>query len=324
MNPVWVVVLSWLAGVAARAYLLRVDYRQYPSYPQGYAIHLSVGVIAAFLGALALPALVAGEFAAASFLALAATQFREVRRIEREALAHLEEAELVRRGPAYIEGIARVFEARNYLAMLVALLVSAALEVVRPGPVPAVALAAAVTAVSLATLGRAARGITVGDIAAIRSGRVEFDGPLMTVEGAVLTNVGLPAARESFRKLALAAVIEPRGPAAAATLANPGQRQAILHDVAARLGVRMDLDEPEFAPLARRLVQTDAVVVVVVPQHGDFAALAQAIRSVPVLEASVRLPRGRAGPLPGPRAAGSLVPRRLEAGPLASRGGETA
>ena len=65
-------------GFLARLYMLRTDYRQYPSYPQGYVIHLSVGLIASFLGAVALPALLAENYEAATFLALAATQLREV------------------------------------------------------------------------------------------------------------------------------------------------------------------------------------------------------------------------------------------------------
>ncbi len=101
--------------------MLRTDYRQFPGYPQGYSVHLSLGFIAAALGAIAPPAIVNGDLAAASFLALAATQFREVRSAERETLRNLEETELVPRGPAYIEGIARVFETRNYLAMLTGL-----------------------------------------------------------------------------------------------------------------------------------------------------------------------------------------------------------
>src|SRR5690606_22861870 len=93
-------------GSLARIYMLRIDYRQYPSYPQGYVIHVSLGVVASFLGAIVVPAVVTGDFAAASFLALAATQFREVRTVERETLTRMEETELVPRGKAYIEGIA--------------------------------------------------------------------------------------------------------------------------------------------------------------------------------------------------------------------------
>lgn len=315
MDTVWAVVLGSLAGIATRAYTLRVDYRQYPSYPQGYAIHLSMGLIASFLGALAFPALLAREFAAASFLALAATQFREVRKIEREALANLEETELVRRGAAYIEGIARVFEARNYLAMLVALLISTLLVSTRPAPVAAVVLTLLLTVGAVATIGKSARGPTVGHIATVRPARVEFQGPLLTVEGAVLLNIGRAQAREVYLERAVAAIIEPKDRAAAATLANPGQRQAILHDVVARVGVRMDVDEPEFAPIARRHIEKDAVVLVLIPQIEDFEAVARTIRSVPVLEASVRL----AGYRSRQDGKGSVVPRRLDGGGPAHR-----
>ncbi|HEY8498379.1 MAG TPA: YIEGIA domain-containing protein [Limnochordales bacterium] len=306
-GTVWAVVMGSLAGTALRVYTLRVDYRQYPSYPQGYAIHLSMGLVASFLGALAFPALMAREFAAASFLALAATQFREVRKIEREALTGLEETELVRRGAAYIEGIARVFEARNYLAMLVALVATSLLVLLRPPPAAGAALSAGVAAAGALTIGRSARGATVGQIARVRPARIEFDGPLLTVEGAVLVNVGRAQAREVYLRQAVAVLIEPRDRAAAATLASPGQRQAILHDVVARVGVRMDVDEPEFAPISRRHVEKDAVVVVIIPQVGGYDEVADAIRRVPVLESSVRL----AGYAAGPGGAGSLVPRRL-------------
>lgn len=301
----WAVVLATLAATAARWYMLRVDYRQYPSYPQGYAIHLSLGFVAAFLGALAVPALLEREYAAASFLALAATQFREVRKIEREALLQLEETELVRRGAAYIEGIARVFEARNYITMLAALL---ACFVVVWGrltwPVAAAAVAAACGAV-VAVAGRAGRGLSLGQIARIRPASLEFEGPLLTVEGAVLLNVGRQEAREVFRRQAVALVIEPHDAAAAATLASPGQRQAILHDLAARVGVRMDVDEPEFAPIARRRAQDGSLVVVMVPVLQDMDAMLDAVARTPVLESSVRTV--------GQRVRGGFPPARLAA-----------
>src|SRR5690554_3354403 len=101
------VILGTLGGSLSRLYTLRIDYRQYPSYPQGLTIHLALGAIAAFLGAVAAPAIAAEEYAAATFLALAATQFREVRNMERQTLLNLETSELVPRGTAYIEGIAR-------------------------------------------------------------------------------------------------------------------------------------------------------------------------------------------------------------------------
>ena len=288
METPWTVLLATLAGSVARWFMLRVDYRQYPSYPQGFAIHLSLGLIAAFLGALAAPAVLAREFAAASFLALAATQFREVRKIEREALLHLEGTELVRRGAAYIEGIARVFEARNYVTMLTGLLSSLALELLRPTPAVGVGVAAVSAVAVVLTAGRSGRGLRVGDLCRIRPARVEFHGPLLSVEGAVLLNVGRQEAREIWSRQAAAFVLEPKGPAAAATLGSPGQRQAILHDLVARVGVRLDVDEPEFTPVARRRAKDGAVVVVLIPMLASQQLMVDTIARTPVLESSVR------------------------------------
>ncbi|HEY8486811.1 MAG TPA: YIEGIA domain-containing protein [Limnochordales bacterium] len=306
LSDPWVVAWSTLAGSLARWYLLRVDYRQYPSYPQGYAIHLSLGLVAAFLGALAVPALVAREYAAASFLALAATQFREVRKIEREALLQLEETELVRRGSAYIEGIARVFEARNYVTMLAAILSAALLSLLRPSWWAAGLLGLGCAAAVVATAGKAGRGLRLGDIARVRPAALRFDGPLLTVEGAVVVNVGRAESRDTFLRMARAFVIEPLDEAAAATLANPGQRQALLHDLVARVGVRMDVDEPEFAPLARRRAQDGSVVVVLIPVLQDVELMLDTLRRVPVLEAGVRVV--------GQAARDGLSPRRLQGG----------
>lgn len=116
-----IILIGTAIGTIARFYTLRVDYRQYPGYPQGYLLHLTLGLIAAALGAVALPALLKEEYAAVTFLALAAQQFREIRNMERESLINIEKTELVKRGDAYIEDIARKFEARNYLALLTGL-----------------------------------------------------------------------------------------------------------------------------------------------------------------------------------------------------------
>ncbi|HOL18221.1 MAG TPA: YIEGIA domain-containing protein, partial [Bacillota bacterium] len=54
-------------GLVSRYLMLRSDYRQYPAYPHGYVTHLSLGLIAAVLGALAVPALLEKEFTAVTF-----------------------------------------------------------------------------------------------------------------------------------------------------------------------------------------------------------------------------------------------------------------
>lgn len=119
-----IILLGIIAGFVTRIIILKTDYRFYPGYPHGYVTHLSLGFIAASIGAVAVPALVNKDFAAVTFLSMAAQQFRDIRNIERETLNKLEANELVGRGQDYIEGIASVFESRNYLVMLASLLVS--------------------------------------------------------------------------------------------------------------------------------------------------------------------------------------------------------
>ncbi|HEY8417967.1 MAG TPA: YIEGIA family protein [Limnochordales bacterium] len=291
MDVVVPVAMGVAAGTLARLLLLRRDYRQFPSYPQGYTIHLSLGFIAAALGAIAPPAIATGDLAAASFLALAATQFREVRTVERESLMNMEKTELVPRGTAYIEGIARVFEARNYLAMLTALAASlAGVCGAAFGPWWSAAAGAAVGLVSIFLLQGLMSGQRIGDIAIVKPARLEFKGPLLTVAGVNIMNVGLPASRRRYLEEGLAVVIVPKDANARATLANLGQRQAIAHEVAMLLGLKMDVDEPEFTPLARQNPATGEVVLAIVPLLRDEAALVRAVEYVPVLEGTVRKP----------------------------------
>ncbi len=276
--------LGILAGLAMRLYLLRSDYRQYPSYPHGFISHLALGVVAAFIGAVAVPALLSGEFTAATFLALAAQQFREVRAMERTTLGNLESSELVSRGPAYIEGIARVFEARNYLVIAVALLVSggAALVTVEVGV--AMGIVAFVAASFLA------QQESMGEVARVEPAPLSFDGPGLYVGDVFIMNVGLQASRRTILEHGLGAILAPKNDDARDTLANDGQRQAILHDVSVVLGVRRDVDEPEFTPLMRRDLESGRLALFIVPVEPDVESLLRTVERVPVLESS----RGRA------------------------------
>ena len=274
----------------ARLYMLRRDYRQYPSYPQGWAVHLFVGFIGAAIGAVIVPAVLEKEYAAVSFLILAASQFREVRNVERATLGAMESTELVQRGTAYIEGIARVFEARNYLSIWVAFSVAVVAEL---GVEPLwVRLGACALAGLLVTvlLSRLMRGLKIGDIAAVELAQLYFEGALLKVEETVMMNVGLHAARAVYMERGLAAKIIPDGPNAKATLANLGQMQAIAHDVAAMIGVYMDVGEQEFIPMVRRNPGSGCLYLVMVPSEADEQAFLAAVRRVPVLEGAVRKP----------------------------------
>src|SRR5690625_1983619 len=116
------IIIGTLLGFICRISLLRTDFRQYPTYPTGRIIHLSFGLIAAFIGAVAVPAVIESDWTAVTFLGLAATQFREIRSMERETLEKVDNQELVKRGAAVIEGMAHAFEGRNYLVMFVGLI----------------------------------------------------------------------------------------------------------------------------------------------------------------------------------------------------------
>lgn len=276
-----IVILSGVAaGFLARWMMLRSDYRHYPTYPHGQLIHLAVGFIAAGLGAVAVPAIAKPDYVAVTFLVLAAQQFRDVRNMERETLLRLEETKLIPRGTDYIEGIARVFEARNYLVIFTALITSAATQwwgwqyALAAGPL---SILAAVKMMS---------GKQIGEVADIVPGRVWFKGSLLMVEDVVIMNVGLPRAREKILSEGMGVLIKPKNDDARLTLHAPGQRQAIIHDVVSILGSKVDIAEPDLMPLARKQVDQGYLALFIVANEPDLEFLMEIIKRVPVLESA--------------------------------------
>ncbi len=277
-------------GFAARCLMLRSDYRQYPAYPHGYITHLSLGLVAALLGALAIPALLEKEFTAVTFLSLAATQFRDIREIERETLSKLDLSNLVARGPDYIEGIARVFEARNYLVMLIALLVSGVSY--GAGFEAGFILGAFALLAALYLM----RGPVVGDIGTVRPAEIAFQGPNLFVENIHFMNLAREEVRRTVLERGLGVVIEPVDDNAREILANNGQRMAIAHDAAIQLGIYRDVDTAEFTPVLRRDLDTGRIAMLILPLEKDSECLVEAVKNVPVLESSATRPlKSRAG-----------------------------
>ena len=80
------VIFGVAIGTLARVYMFRTDYRQYPTYLHGKIIHIALGFIAAGLGTVASHLLMEENFTAITFLTVAASQFREVRNMERNTL----------------------------------------------------------------------------------------------------------------------------------------------------------------------------------------------------------------------------------------------
>ncbi len=275
-----VIAVGIAAGLINRWLLLRSDYRHYPTYPHGQLVHLALGFIAASLGAVAVPAIAKPDFVAVTFLVLAAQQFREVRNMERETLMKLEESKLVSRGTDYIEGIARVFEARNYLVIMTALLTSGAAQLW------GVKAAFIISPVSIMLTLRLMSGSFIGDIAEVKKGLVHFEGSLLMVDDVVIMNVGLPQTRKKIMDEGLGVIIKPVDDNARLNLDAPGQRKAIIHDVVSILGSKVDINETELMPLARKQVDKGYLAFFIVANEPDLEMLIEIVKRVPVLEST--------------------------------------
>lgn len=279
-NYLGIIIAGTLAGTISRLLLLRVDYRQYPGYPHGIVAHISLGFIASALGAVAIPAILEPDFAAVTFLALAAQQFREIRNIERNTLENLENNELVKRGNDYIEGIARTFEARNYLVMGTSVATGVAYLL---GNLPA-ALIVAVLAILFSRTFMA--GETIGDICDVEPAKLHFENTILMVNDIGITAVGLKEMREMIIRDGLGVLIKPKNANARATIHDLGQRMAIAHTAAVIMGVKKDIDTPELTPLVRKNLDTGEAGLYIVPVEKDMEALLLAVKRTPVLESS--------------------------------------
>jgi hypothetical protein len=278
------IIIGVFFGVLSRLNMLRTDYRQYPTYPHGRIIHLSLGVIAAGLGAVAVPSLLDKNYTAVTFLALAAQQFRDVRNMERQSLDKIDALELVPRGAAYIEGIAMVFEGRNYLVIFSAFL-AAFFSIMFAWYW---GIAAGILSIFIAI--RFKSGKKLGEIADIEVAEVRLDGPDLYVDHIYIMNVGLEDSRRIIRERAIGLLVKPKNRNCRVTIANLGQRQAILHDVSTILGVYRDSGEPSLIPLSKLDIQTGVLAVYLLPGERDAAKAQKAMMRVPVLESAVRMP----------------------------------
>ncbi|WP_419873768.1 YIEGIA family protein [Candidatus Pristimantibacillus sp. PTI5] len=271
-------------GIISRLLMLRTDYRQYPTYPHGRIIHISLGVIAAALGAVAVPALFNKDYTAITFLTLAAQQFRDVRKMERETLTKIDSMELVGRGSTYIEGIAMVFEGRNYLVIMTALLTSLFSIMAN------IWIGILAGAVSLLLVEKLKSGKAISHIAAVQEAEVKVDGPDLFVGDIYIMNVGLKANQDIIAKRGMGFILTPYNSNGKVTMSNLGQRQAILYDMATILGVYRDDGEPALIPMAKLDMKDGRLAVFILPQEMDADKGKQVILRVPILESAVRMP----------------------------------
>ncbi|NKE04896.1 YIEGIA family protein [Mesobacillus selenatarsenatis] len=278
------IVFGIAIGTLSRLLMLRTDYRQYPTYLHGKIIHVALGFIAAGLGTVAGPAIMEEEFTAITFLTLAASQFREVRNMERNTLTELDSYELVSRGKTYIEGIAIAFESRNYLVIFTSLVSTLAYLIFNVWA----GIIAAIIAVIISH--KLMSGRKLKDIVEIEYMEPRFDGAGLYVDNIYIMNIGLPERQKEVLRYGMGFILKPKNMNARSTIANLGQRQAVLHDLSVALGVYRDSGTPALVPLAKRDLDDGRVGVFVLPQERDIDRAITVIGDVPTLENAIRMP----------------------------------
>ncbi|MBU7593317.1 YIEGIA family protein [Metabacillus halosaccharovorans] len=278
------VLFGVIVGVLTRLHMLRTDYRQYPTYLHGKIIHVALGFIAAGLGTVAVPSIMEEDFTAITFLTVAASQFRDVRNMERNTLTVLDEYELVPRGNTYIEGIAIAFESRNYLVIFTSLFTTFSYLVVN------VYVAIIVGIGCFLICRKLMSGSRIKDLVDIEFVEPHFEGAGLYVDNIYIMNIGIPDKQEAVLEYGMGFVLTPKNENSRTTIANLGQRQAILHDVSTAMGVVRDSGEPSLVPLAKRDLGDGRLGVFVLPQDRDVDKAIRVIGNVPTLENAIRMP----------------------------------
>ncbi|ADL04841.1 YIEGIA family protein [Lacrimispora saccharolytica] len=271
-------------GTIARIITLRIDTRQNPSYPTGGFISIVIGILASALGSVAIPSLLNKEFTAVTFIALAIQHFRDVRETEKESLEDLEKTEYSKRGAAYIDGIAKTYESRNYLSLLTSLLVVLILSVLSSNNLVLNMLVAAASGlVIIYFLTRLTKGKCIGDICYIKEGKITIEHSDLFVDGMYVTNVlGTRVSRDLFLKEGIGIVIEPKSNKFRITLENSGQRQAMLFEATRTFGVK------RFS-FTRKNYTKGKLLLAFVPIIRDPDAIIDVIKKTPVLENSRKI-----------------------------------
>ena len=200
------------------------------------------------------------------------------------SLEEIEASELVPKGSAYIEGIAKLFEARNYLAFLTAIIASILYYYIN--------WIVGIIGGSIAgyLLHHFMKGAHVGDIAQVKIVPLAVDGNNIGVGDVIIMNVGEKEGLEKWKKEGIAIQVIPNDENSRATLFNLGQRETILHDLTSLMGVKLDKGMQQYTPLARLQIDEGTLCIIIIPQEPDKEFIKKAIEKIPVVESSQRKP----------------------------------
>lgn len=276
------IMLGILMGTIARYVTLRIDSRQVPSYPNGYFINLVTGFFAASLGSVAIPALLSNDFAAVTFLMLAVQHFRDIRKQVQESLEQIDPIGFSPRGSAYIDGIAKTFEARNYISLMTSLGTVLALYLtINENIWINMVTALVVGSILIGLMVNFTKGKSIGDICTLHFGKIEVKGSELYVDDIWVTAaLGIAKRKKLFIDQGVALVATPKSEKQRLTLENDGQRAAILHDATRSFGTK----EMWFT---KRSLSDGRIVIAFIPMINDKERILSAVRMTPILE-SVR------------------------------------
>ena len=278
-------------GMLSRIIMLNLDQKQYPAQPNILLSQLVLAFVASSLGALLVPALINRSYTSITFLSLAAEQFRQVRENRRNTLQNLEDVQLVKRGEAFIEEIARTYEVRNYMCITTSLITVAMyymiLYEIKIGKTPSLIISAILGLALAFMLKRLLRRQSIGDIADVVESKITFaDGSIMQIGDLKgITNIGLESDRQRYLTKGIGIEIIPKDKSYtnAGILYDPGQRQAIVYNLYSRLGLLREHNEPAFVPLPRRNPKNESIMIAYIPIEKDVDKAIEAVKSCPIL-----------------------------------------
>lgn len=281
-------------GLLSRIIMLNLDQRQYPTQPNVLLSQLVLAFVASSLGALLVPALIARSYTSITFLSLAAEQFRQVRENRRNTLQNLEDVQLVQRGGAFIEEIARTYEVRNYMCIITSLATVGLNHLIivelKLNADISLIISACCGLILALILRKLLERDTIGDIADIVPVEITFvDECIMQVgELKGITNMGLKSDRDRYLSKGLGIEIIPKDKSYSnsSILMDPGQRQTILYNIYSRMGILKDHNEPAFSPLPRRNPKKESLVIAYIPIDKDLDKLIDAVKSCPILSSA--------------------------------------
>lgn len=281
-------------GIISRIIMLNLDQKQYPSEPNILLSQIVLASIASGLGALLVPALIERSYTSITFLSLAAEQFRQVRENRRNTLQHLEETQLVQRGSAFIEEIARTYEVRNYMCIITSFFTVGVYYILKTefkfGTNISLIIGSLGGLILAFILKKLISRQSIDDIADVVPVEISFvDGNILKVgELKGITNIGLEKDKERYLSKGLGIEIIPKDNSYinSSILLDPGQRQAIVYNIYSRMGILRDSNEPAFVPLPRRNPKKESLVIAYIPTEKDIDKLIDAVKSCPILSTS--------------------------------------